>query len=102
MRDIENYPKGKKMYSRFENDFDEFITDYAKVNAVSIRGSLKENGYTFTKVMLNDRIRNKFQIDEEYDYVIIQEEATMGLITTYKISKPSEKKVEEVSEKDQE
>ena len=102
MRDIENYPIGKKMYSRFENDFDEFITDYAKVNAVSIRGSLKENGYTFTKVMLTDEIKSKFQIDEEYDYVIIQKEATMGLITTYKVSKPPEKKAKEVSEEDQE
>ena len=93
MRDIEIYPKRKNMYDKFENEFDEFIYDYAKLNAVSIRGSLSDSGYTFTKVMLTDEIKSRFQIDEEYDYIIIQEEATMGLITTYKISKPPTKEV---------
>ena len=102
MRDLENYPKEKSMYDKFENEFDRFIVDYAKFKAESIRGSLKENGYTFTKVMLTDEIKSKFQIDEEYDYVIIQKEATMGLITTDKVSKPPEKKAKEVSEEDQE
>ena len=100
MRDIENFPKGKIMYDKFENEFDEFIYDYSKLNAVSVRGSLKESQFTYTKVMLTDEIKSQFQIDEEYDYIIIQEEATMGLITTYKISKPPTKEVEKGKKED--
>ena len=90
MRDLEDMKNWRKeMYSKFENDFDKFIYDYSRQggNLVSVNGSIKENGFTFSKVMLTDEIRNLFQIDDEYEYVIIQE-AIGGLITTFKVSRP--------------
>jgi len=87
MRDIEHMQNStKRMYDKFLNDFDKFIYHLVKNGfAFKVHGSIKEQGFQYSNVMLNDDIKKTYNIDPEYTYVVMQE-CSMGLINTYLVS----------------
>ena len=88
MRNIENMKNPtKRMYDKFLNDFDKFIYHLVQNGfAFKVHGSIKEQGFQYSNVMLNDDMKKTYNIDSDYTYVIMQE-SVGGLITTYLVSK---------------
>ena len=87
MRDIENMKNPtKRMYDKFLNDFDKFIYHLVQNGfAFKVHGSIKEQGFQYSNVMLNDDMKKTYNIEPEYTHVIMQE-CSMGLINTYLVS----------------
>ena len=87
MRDLETMKNPtKRMYDKFLTEFDKYIYDLVKAGyAYSVHGSIKESGFQYSNVMLNDDMKKTYNIEPEYTHVIMQE-CSMGLINTYLVS----------------